>query len=182
MLAVGEAEAAVRLGLEVARRQLAEGSFTDAMELLSSLKTAAGHPGLEGRVRAEYHLLLGRAVRSVRPMDAAGMKALSTALDEADAPALKARVHLAFADLYAAIGHPGNYRKHLAAAVSTCAAVSPCRRVANEAHVALASPENSRAGHRRRPPQVLVEYDSRWSARSATGPPTNRFSQFDGSR
>jgi tetratricopeptide (TPR) repeat protein len=115
LLAVGRSEAALRSGLSCGLDMLQRGIIHEALALMEELSGAANHPGLESSVRAEYHLLLGRLVRAVRPMDPRSIRSIHAADRLVVAPSDKARVQEAYAELQAAIGHQGNYRKHLLA-------------------------------------------------------------------
>ncbi|HMV68799.1 MAG TPA: protein kinase, partial [Myxococcota bacterium] len=113
LVAMGRNEAALRAGIRIGTDLLDRGAPADALELLDILRPLANHPGLDGLTRAELHLLYGRCVRAVRPLDPASVRALHTADGLVSDPATKARVQLGYAEVQGAIGHQANYHKHL---------------------------------------------------------------------
>ena len=116
LAAMGRNEAAIRAAVRVGVDLLERGDAAAALELLEPLRPAASHPGLDPATRSEYHLLLGRCIRAVRPLDPAGVRAIHQADALAADPERKSRIQLAYAEFQGAIGHQSNYRKHLLAA------------------------------------------------------------------
>ena len=116
LVAMGRNEAALRAGIRTGTELLDGGAPADALDLLELVRPLANHPGLDPLTRAELHLLYGRCVRAVRPLDPAGMRALHTADGLVSDLAIKARVQLGYAEVQGAIGHQANYRKHLSQA------------------------------------------------------------------
>jgi tetratricopeptide (TPR) repeat protein len=113
LLATGRSEEALRWGAACAQALIDAGETSAAVRLLDRLRPIAGHPGLPRAVRGAFQLLYGRAVRAVRPMDPASVRALNVADSLADDQESKARVKFAFAELQGAIGHYVNYRRYL---------------------------------------------------------------------
>jgi tetratricopeptide (TPR) repeat protein len=113
LLAAGRSEEALDAGTACAQALLDAGETGAAVRLLERLRPIAGHPGLPKQLRGKFQLLYGRAVRAVRPMDPASVRALNVADSLADNEASKASVKFAFAELQGAIGHYVNYRRYL---------------------------------------------------------------------
>jgi hypothetical protein len=113
MFEAGRSELALRVAVRVARDLLDRGASADAFALLDGLVEAAQHPGLDARLVCSFFVAHGRCARTVRPLDPKSVRSFKIAEERADSDASRARVALARAELYAALGHPSNHARAL---------------------------------------------------------------------
>lgn len=104
---------AVHRGIPCAADLLERGQAGDALELLEALAREARGLNLPNAIACDLHLLRAAAARTLRPLDAAGARALQQAARLAEGPVAQARVKLAEAAQQEAIGHAANHRKRL---------------------------------------------------------------------
>ncbi|MFM2162920.1 MAG: Serine/threonine-protein kinase PrkC [Pseudomonadota bacterium] len=113
MFEAGRSEVALRVAVRVAQDLLDRGASADAFALLDGLVEAAQHPGLDAGLVCAFFVAHGRCARTVKPLDPRSVRSFKIAEDRAEDDAARARVALARAELYAALGHPSNHARAL---------------------------------------------------------------------
>ena len=113
MFEAGRSEGALRVAVRVAQDLLDLGASADAFALLDGLVDAAQHPGLDAGLVCSFFVAHGRCARIVKPLDPRSVRSFKIAEERAETDAARARVALARAELYAALGHPSNHARAL---------------------------------------------------------------------